>query len=109
MRVVTSVSGYVTMRQVDMSGLKPWIREAIGMAVVGLVILIWYVIAVFGLRVSEPIVLAVIVFYCWAVAVGGVRTLLGGGRWVDVVCYGVTIAPMFFRDRLVEWLSAVIS
>ena len=79
------------------------------MAVLGLFLLIYYVVLVLGLRVSEPIVLAMIVFYCWAVAVGGVRTLLGGGRWVDVVCYGVTIAPMFFRDRLTGWLSVVIS
>jgi hypothetical protein len=92
-----------------MSGLKPWVREIIGMAVVGLFLLICYVVLVFGLRVSEPIVLGMIVFYGWAVAVGGVRTLLGGGRWVDAVCSGVAIAPMFFRDRLVGWLSAVTS
>ncbi len=79
------------------------------MAVLGLFILIYYVVLVFGLRVSEPIVLGVIVFYVWAVAVGVVRTLLGGGRWVDAVCSGVVIAPIFFRDRLVGWLSIVIS
>ncbi len=79
------------------------------MAVVGLPILIWYVIAVFGIRASEPIVLGMIVYDSWIIAVGVVRTLLGGGRWVDVVCSGVACAPFFFRDRLISWLSAVIS
>ena len=109
MRVVTSVSGYVTMRQVDMSGLKPWVREIIGISVPGLFILIWYVIAVFGFRVPEPMVLGPIVLIFWTIAVGVVRTLLGGGRWVDAVCYGVAFAPIFFHDRLIGWLSAVIS